>query len=116
VLENSLGLRESQAPSAVEGAPAALAPEPAAPEGELGDAGSPGKSPDRGFIEELANALMSRRVNWRVARDLARENPHLVADWLEHGGVWTLARDPGAALAELIRAGERPPRTRVSGD
>ncbi len=116
VLENSLGLRAPHAPGAAEGAPAAPEPGPATAEGETGDNGPPGRSPDRSFVEDLANALMSRRVNWRLARDLARENPHLVADWLEHGGIWTLARDPGAALAELIRAGERPPSTRASGD
>ncbi len=116
VLENSLGLREPHAPAAAEGAPAVPESGPAAAEEETGDSGPPGMPPDRSFLEDLANALMSRKVNWRLARDLARENPHLVADWLEHGGIWTLARDPGAALAELIRAGERPPRTRASGD
>ncbi|MDP9372709.1 MAG: helix-turn-helix domain-containing protein [Chloroflexota bacterium] len=116
VLENSLGLREPHAPGAADGAPAVPEPRPAAAEGETGDTGPPGSSLDRSFVEDLANTLMSRRVNWRLARDLARENPHLVADWLEHGGIWTLAHDPGEALAELIRAGKRPPRTRASGD
>ena len=59
---------------------------------------------------------MGRNVNWRLARQLAREDPHLLADWLDHGGAWALARDPGAELAKLVRAGERPPGGRISGD
>lgn len=71
---------------------------------------------ERGFAEAVANAAMSRNIDWRLARQLARENPHLLADWIEHGGAWALARDPGAELARLVRAGEHPPRTRISGD
>ena len=123
VLENSLGLDEVRVPAAGEGTPATPEGTPATPEPQPGAVGGtpagnavPGAGPDRAFIEAAANAAMSRGVNWRLARELAREDPHLLADWLDHGGAWALARDPGAALAELIRAGERPPRTRISGD
>jgi len=116
VLENSLGLDEVRAPGAGEGASATPAPQAGAAGGTLAGTAVPGAGPDRAFVEAVANAAMSRGVTWRLARVLAQEDPHLLADWLDHGGAWALARDPGGALAELIRAGERPPQTRISGD
>ena len=116
VLENSLGLDDVRAPVGAEGTSAPTEPQPAAVGGTPAGHAVPGAGPDRAFVEAVANAAMSRGVTWRLARELAREDPHLLADWLDHGGGWTLARDPGGALAELIRAGERPPQTRISGD
>ncbi|MDP9375655.1 MAG: replication protein [Chloroflexota bacterium] len=109
VLENALGLEEEAGSGKAEGAMSVS--EEVTPGPIVAATGS-----ESDFVQAVANAAMSRNVGWRLARELAREDPHLLAEWLDHGGSWTLARDPGLALAALIRAGERPPRTRISGD
>jgi hypothetical protein len=116
VLQNALGLEGPEAPGDADAGRTAPAPGP--PPGALpvGDAPAPTAATGHDFVEAVANAAMGRNVNWRLARQLAREDPHLLADWLDHGGAWALARDPGAELAKLVRAGERPPETRISGD
>ncbi len=116
VLQNALGLAGADAPGAVEDVSPVPAPEAAADAAASGAAAVSRVGTERDFAAAVANAATSRNVNWRLARQLARENPHLLADWLDHGGTWALARDPGAALAALVRAGERPPQTRISGD
>jgi hypothetical protein len=115
VLQNALGLDEQPGAGVAEGGALAPEVESLAPDAPATDPTSQADAA-RDFIEAVASAAMSRNVSWRLARELARENPHLLADWLDHGGGWTLERDPGAALAKLIRTGERPPQTRISGD
>jgi hypothetical protein len=116
VLENALGLGAADGPGAV-GAdapgPSMEAPGPRAPAEGLP---SPVVDLGRGVVDALADAAMRRNVNWRLARQLAREDPHLLAAWLDHGGTWALARDPGAELAKLVRSGEHPPRMRSTED
>ena len=113
VLQNALGLDGADTSGGADPEPPG---EPPSPEAPADPAPTPQAGAERDFVEAVANAAMSRNISWRLARQLARENAHLLADWLDHGGTWTLARDPGKALAELIRAGERPPQTRISGD
>jgi len=116
VLQNALGLEGSEASgdADVERPPRMVEPPPGVASAEISPASAVAAGHD--FVEAVANAAMGRNVNWRLARQLAQEDPHLLADWLDHGGVWTLARDPGEELARLVRAGERPPGTRISGD
>lgn len=116
VLQNALGLDGADAPDDAEGEPPGVPVESSAPAAPTEVPLVPGVATGRDFAESVANAAMSRNVNWRLARQLAREDPHLLADWLDHGGVWALARDPGAELARLVRSGERPSQTRISGD
>ncbi len=116
VLQNALGLDGADASGGADPEPPAPAVELPSSEAPADSAPAPKAGAERDFVEAVANAAMSRNISWRLARQLARENAHLLADWLDHGGTWTLARDPGKALAELIRAGERPPQTRISGD
>ncbi len=116
VLQHALGLEGADMPGAAEAdasVPSVHSPESAVP-AEVSPL--PAVGTERDFVESIANAAMSRNVNWRLARQLAQENPHLLADWLDHGGTWALARDPGVELAKLVRSGERPPQTRISGD
>lgn len=116
VLQHALGLEGADMPGAAE----ADSPIPSVNSSELAAPAEvpplPAVGTERDFVESIANAAMSRNVNWRLARQLAQENPHLLADWLDHGGTWALARDPGVELAKLVRLGERPPQTRISGD
>jgi hypothetical protein len=116
VLQNALGLDGADMPGAVEAdvsGPSADTPGPTAPAEELPVpvVGTGGRDPS----DAVADAAMSRNVSWRLARQLAREDPHLLAEWLDHGGTWALAHDPGAELAKLVRSGERPPPTHSAG-
>ena len=113
VLQNALGLDEATGASAADtGTPAAARTSAPDPVGRATSA--PGGDLDANKI--VIDAARSRGIEWRLARQLAEEEPQLLAEWLDHGGVWALARDPGAELARLIRARERPPRTRNAGD
>lgn len=117
VLQNALGLEGATGPGGAADIGSTTGAGNAAPVTAAGTPPSPEEHGDeRDFAEAIADAARSRGVGWRLARQLAGEDPRLLADWLDHGGTWALARDPGAALARLIRAGERPPRARDAGD
>jgi hypothetical protein len=114
VLQNALSLNDDATSEHAEaGSPAVEAsPSPAL----AAIAPMPRVGTNREFAESVANAAMSRNVNWHLARQLAQEDPHLLAAWLDHGGTWALARDPGAELAKLVRSGEHLPQRCISGN
>ncbi len=116
VLQHALGLDGADTTPTVEEQSFVAAVAVPVPTASAETAPAPPSGAGRDFGEAVANAAMARNINWRLARQLAKEDPHLLADWLDHGGAWALARDPGAELAKLVRAGEHPPRTRISGD
>jgi len=114
VLQNALSLNDDATSEHAEAGSPAVEASPSLALAAI--APMPRVGTNRDFAESVANAAMSRNVNWHLARQLAQEDPHLLAAWLDHGGTWALARDPGAELAKLVRSGEHLPQRCISGN